>query len=59
MTPRSGVATVDSLTAHSDWVESLLELFWATDKVVSGEGEDVPEAIMRAYEKAEKARQQL
>ena len=50
---------IDALTAGSEWVDRLLELFWTVDKVLAGQGESVPEAIIAAHARAEEARKAL
>jgi hypothetical protein len=50
---------LDSLTASSDWVERLLDLFWAVAQVVDEQDESVPESIAVAYDAAESARKEL
>ena len=62
----TGNAIVDSITANSEWVDSLLNLFWTVDKVIAGnEGladedrEHIPEAILAAWDNAETARKEL
>jgi hypothetical protein len=63
MTARDNIRSVIG-TELSDWTDSLMNLFWECDDVVRNpnDGETpraLPDRVMRAYEIAEKARQEL
>lgn len=49
---------LDSLTASSLWIDSLLELFWAVDNAVKTD-KPLPQHVRDIYEIAEKARKRL
>lgn len=54
----------ENIAAGAEWVDRLLDLFWAVDATARDEGIgsarwDLPEAIRDAYDAAEKARREL